>query len=497
LSSPAATPRARAVELGPAPLPVPVGLQPQSRRALENRIAFCADSGALLLAVIVMMVAEPFSTRSDALNWVAVTATGILFSLAVSGAYERQARQPLAQMLRQVWTVPALVVLVVTAVRLLAGEAPSSASLIITWVVTTGALVSGRVGGRMLVRSRSLRSTFDQRVLIVGAGEVGHRVARRLLAQPELGLVPVGFLDKEPREHRLGDLPVLGASWDLERIVEEQKIDTVIVAFSTAPHHVLLGLVKRCWGAGVNVMLVPRLFEAESTRAQVQHLGGLPLVGVVGTDARSWQLRVKHALDRIGALVLLTLLSPLMLLISAGVLLSLGRPIFYKQRRVGRDGHVFDMYKFRTMRAAKRGEGEADADWAAAMLGTLHVVPSTASSAEDRRTGFGTFLRSWSLDELPQIFNVLNGDMSLIGPRPERVHYVEHFNEAIYRYADRHRVRSGMTGWAQVNGLRGRTSLEDRVEWDNFYIENWNLWLDLKILVLSVLAVVRTREHES
>jgi exopolysaccharide biosynthesis polyprenyl glycosylphosphotransferase len=496
LSTPATTPTVRAVELGPAQLPIQVGLQRPSRRAHENRIAFCADSGALLLAVIAMMVVAPFSTRADALDWVAVSAAGILLALAVSGAYERQARQPLDQMLRQIWTVPAIVVLAVTTVRLIVGESPTSASVIITWLVCTTALVAGRVGGRLLVRSRPLRDAFDQRVLIVGAGEVGHRVARRLLAQPELGLVPVGFLDKEPRDQRIGDLPVLGASWDLERVVDDQRIDTVIVAFSTAPHHVLLGLVKRCWSAGVNVMLVPRLFEAESTRAQVQHLGGLPLVGVVGTDTRSWQLRVKHALDRVAAVFLLAMLSPLMLAISLGVLVSMGRPIFYKQRRVGRDGHVFEMYKFRTMRSARGSEGEADADWAAAMLGTLHVV-STSTPTEDRRTRLGTFLRSWSLDELPQIFNVLNGDMSLIGPRPERVHYVEHFNQAIYRYADRHRVRSGMTGWAQVNGLRGKTSLEDRVEWDNFYIENWNLWLDLKILMLSVLAVVRTREHEA
>jgi exopolysaccharide biosynthesis polyprenyl glycosylphosphotransferase len=494
--TPPATPAARTVELGPARLPVPVGLQPQGRRSLENRIAFCTDSGALLLAVIVMMQVEPFSTRADAVNWMAVTATTVLFALAVSGAYEHQARLPLGQVLRKIWTVPALVVLVLAAVRRAAGSSPTSASLIITWLVCTSALVSGRVGGRLLVRSRALRTTFDQRVLIIGAGEVGHRVARRLISRPELGLIPVGFLDKEPRDPRHGDLPVLGASWDLERVVEAHGIDTVIVAFSTAPHHVLLSLVKRCWSAGVNVMLVPRLFEAESSRTQVQHLGGLPLVGVVGTDARSWQLRIKHALDRVAALVLLLVLSPIMLAISLGVAITMGRPIFYKQRRVGRDGHVFEMYKFRTMRKPTAGEGEADADWAASMLGTLHVVPA-AEAAADRRTRLGTFLRSWSLDELPQIFNVLYGDMSLIGPRPERVHYVEHFNQAIYRYADRHRVRSGMTGWAQVNGLRGKTSLEDRVEWDNFYIENWTLWLDLKILLLSVLAVVRTREHES
>ncbi len=495
MTPPVTTQAAHAVDLGASLRPELAELQPQGRRTLENRIAFCADSGALLLAVAMMVLVEPFSTRSDPLNWAAVTAAGILFVLAISGSYERLARQPLAPMLRQIWTVPAMVVLFLTTVRLVGGESPTSASLVITWLVCTGALVSGRTAGRFLVRSKALRGLFEQRVLIVGAGDVGHRVARRLGAHPELGFTPVGFLDKEPRERMAGDLPVLGASWDLERVVEQHGIDTVVVAFSTAPHHVLLSLVQRCWSSGVNVMLVPRLFEAESSRAQVQHLGGLPLVGVVGTDTTSWQLRLKHALDRIGAAVLLVLLAPVAATISLAILLTMGRPIFYKQRRVGRDGHVFEMYKFRTMRKAPTGAADADADWAAAILGTMNEdVPGTG---DDRRTRLGTFLRSWSLDELPQIFNVLNGDMSLIGPRPERVHYVKHFSDAIYRYADRHRVRSGMTGWAQVHGLRGKTSLEDRVEWDNFYIENWSLWLDIKILLLSFLAVVRTREHDA
>ena len=181
-------------------------------------------------------------------------------------------------------------------------------------------------------------------------------------------------------------------------------------------------------------------------------------------------------------------------MIAAAILLTMGRPIFYKQRRVGCDGHVFSMYKFRTMRGSPQEGGEADEDWAASVLAPVRLAP--AARIEDRRTRLGSFLRSWSLDELPQLLNVLNGEMSLIGPRPERVHYVERFNDVVYRYADRHRVRSGITGWAQVHGLRGKTSLADRVEWDNFYIENWSLGLDLKVLALSMRAVIRTRDYD-
>jgi lipopolysaccharide/colanic/teichoic acid biosynthesis glycosyltransferase len=168
-------------------------------------------------------------------------------------------------------------------------------------------------------------------------------------------------------------------------------------------------------------------------------------------------------------------------------------PLFFRQRRIGRDGREFDILKFRTMSGSPDEHGEADADWAAGTLGAASPPPAQAPAPE-RRTRFGAVLRRYSLDELPQLFNVLRGEMSLVGPRPERASYAKLFEDRLYRYGDRHRVKSGLTGWAQVHGLRGKTSLSDRVEWDNYYIENWSLWLDLKILLMTLSAVLHPPE---
>ncbi len=171
------------------------------------------------------------------------------------------------------------------------------------------------------------------------------------------------------------------------------------------------------------------------------------------------------------------------------VLFTLGRPLFFRQVRVGRDGRTFGMLKFRTMRPIAEADVTAQA---------IDLPPDTAPGGiegDDRRTRLGTLLRRASIDELPQLINVLKGEMSLVGPRPERPEFAGLFEESVYRYSDRHRVKSGITGWAQVNGLRGKTSLADRVEWDNYYIENWSLWLDLKVLLLTFLAVIHSPRH--
>ena len=186
---------------------------------------------------------------------------------------------------------------------------------------------------------------------------------------------------------------------------------------------------------------------------------------------------IKYAADRLLAAGLLVLASPVMLGAALAVWLSLGRPLFFKQRRVGRDGREFDMLKFRTMRAPEGDDG--------AELPLAEDTAPGGVEGVDRRTPVTAFLRRLSIDELPQLVNVLVGHMSIVGPRPERTHYVRLFEESVYRYGDRHRVKSGITGWSQVNGLRGKTSLADRVEWDNYYIENWSLWLDFKILLLT------------
>jgi lipopolysaccharide/colanic/teichoic acid biosynthesis glycosyltransferase len=194
----------------------------------------------------------------------------------------------------------------------------------------------------------------------------------------------------------------------------------------------------------------------------------------------------------------------LLLAIAGAILLTMGRPLFYRQMRVGVDGHLFEMLKFRTMSGRPEDSGEADVDWAVKELGdgdgeaaSQDGQAQKETGAVDRRTPIGRLLRKFSLDELPQLINVLLGDMSLVGPRPERVSYVERFEGRVYRYEDRHRVKSGITGWAQVNGLRGKTSLADRVEWDNHYVENWSPWLDLKIVLLTIVCVVSGKSGES
>jgi exopolysaccharide biosynthesis polyprenyl glycosylphosphotransferase len=308
--------------------------------------------------------------------------------------------------------------------------------------------------------------------------------------RPELGLAPVGFLDKEPREATAADgaLEVLGASWDLEEVVERHGVEHVHRRLPTAPHAVLLNLVHRCRAPELDVSVVPRLFEEVSTQMRVEHLGGIALLRVDQADPRGWQFEVKYAIDRAMSAVALAALALPLAVIALAVRLGSEGPILFRQARIGLDGQEFDVFKFRTMRMGPAGE-ENDAAWARRSLGQDESGKTTAPG-EDRRTALGTFLRRTSLDELPQLFNVVRGEMSLVGPRPERTGYVRAFEGHVYRYGDRHRVRSGLTGWAQVHGLRGETSLDDRVEWDNYYVENWSPLLDLKILLLTVPAVL-------
>jgi exopolysaccharide biosynthesis polyprenyl glycosylphosphotransferase len=294
----------------------------------------------------------------------------------------------------------------------------------------------------------------------------------------------VGFLDKDPTESGNGEAapPVLGASWDLERVVREHAIEQVIVTFSTAPHEVMLRLARSCEELGVRVAFVPRLFDRMTERIHVEHVVGLPLMSAQTTNPKGARFTVKHAVDRVVAASLLVLVAPVLAAAAVGVLISLGRPIFFRQTRIGRDGRTFQMLKFRSMRVADR-------------LPRLELSPDTAPGGVegvDLRSTFGDFLRRTSLDELPQLINVLRNEMSLVGPRPERPEFVSLFGEAINRYDDRHRVKAGITGWAQVNGLRGKTSISERVELDNYYVQNWSLWLDVKILLMTIVAVFRS-----
>jgi exopolysaccharide biosynthesis polyprenyl glycosylphosphotransferase len=342
------------------------------------------------------------------------------------------------------------------------------------------------------LRRSALRSdAFSTPTLIVGAGVVGSQVVMRLAAERDYGLRPVGFLDADPMPlgSHLGSpsVPVLGGPDDLLSALETTGARHVILAFSSEPDHVLVAKVRACQALGVEVSLVPRFYEAINERTSLGHVGGLPLLTLHPVDPRGWQFTIKHAIDRGSAALAVLVLAPLMALIAIAVRLSSPGPALFRQRRIGRDGHEFDLLKFRTMRVEdERGEFALEPG----------LAPGGVEGT-DRRTRIGRFLRDLSIDELPQLINVARGDMSLVGPRPERPQFAALFARDVARYEDRHRVKSGITGWAQVHGLRGQTSIADRVEWDNYYIANWSLRLDIKIMLLTVAELLRFRDSHA
>jgi len=469
------------------PLPSP----PRRPRSTRNdQLRSAALRAALDLLVLVVAGASAVvldSGRSLSITTVAtfVALTLLLLHATSIHAVRDRLRLEVLDDMRLIVSATAIAAMAAQFLAVVVSEAePSAYDAMRLWGLSAGFLLVTHAGSIAFVHRRRRSALRGMRTLIIGAGQVGRLTAGRLISTPELGLHPVGFLDKEPIDNgKPLPLPVLGASWDLEDVVETYGIDCVVITFSTAPHDVLLGLLDQCDRLGIRALVVPRLFERVPSRVQLTHVGALPLLELMPTSPKSFQYAVKYAFDRVAALVLVVALAPVLLLVTGGVLLSLGRPVLYRQQRIGRDGRRFEMLKFRTMAPpSEQAPQEIDFD--------PEVGPGGVEGA-DRRTRVGSLLRRTSLDELAQLFNVLKGEMSLVGPRPERPEFVEFYGETVRRYDARHRVKSGITGWAQIHRLRGKTSISDRVEWDNFYIENFSLWLDLKILLRTIPVVAR------
>jgi len=431
--------------------------------------------------------------------WLVFYGVVVLGLLGARGMYGPRITPAFLDDTRRVVAGAAVAAMVISFLRLfLVSDEDAAAEAVRLWAFSVAYMLAAR-GGVRLAEVRSRRAgEAPEPTLILGAGEVGHLIAKRVLERPELGLRPVGFLDADPLEvEATSGVPVLGSPDELERIVVEHDISHAIFGFSSAHHDEDLALVQKLQGLKVAVSIVPRLFERTPDRVSLERISGLPVLSIYATNPRGWQFAVKYTLDRVIVLGLLALASIPLLLCAIAVRVSMGKPVLFRQRRCALDGTEFDILKFRTMRI--REEGEPHEGLEGSIAGGL--APGGVEGG-DRRTRLGSLLRRTSLDELPQLFNVLAGDMSLVGPRPERPAYVDLFVYRIRRYDERHRVKPGVTGWAQIHdrrlqrvlrkrGLEGRTMLADRVERDNYYIENWSLWLDVKIMLLTLLAVIR------
>jgi len=473
--------------------PVAAEAVEKQRSSIAARLArwrLATDALMLLLAGAVETLSASAAGISDNPAWRLVFAAMVLAALALRGVYRAQVGRRFLDEARTILSATAVAAMLITFLRVAFADNPQVAEQAIRiWLFAAVYLVGGRAILTM-VTGRSNRLGYGAPTLILGAGRVGHLVARRLLAHPELGLRPIGFVDADPLEvESPSGLPVLGSQEELEQVVRRHKVEHAIVSFSNAPHDTQLGISRALQRMRISVSIIPRLFEGVPDKIALERVGGLPLVTIYPSDPRDWRVTVKYGTDRVLAMLAIIALSPLLLLATVGTWLTLGRPLLFRQRRVGLDGHEFEMLKFRSMRLAAPEEQERSSRQVADAI-DQGLAPGGPEGAE-RRTRFGSFLRRTGFDELPQIFNVLKGEMSIVGPRPERPEYVSQFEQGIRRYSDRHQVKAGITGWAQVHGLRGDTSLEDRIEWDNYYIENWSPWLDLKIMMLTFLTVFR------
>ena len=405
-----------------------------------------------------------------------------LLLLAARGRYRRRLREVLLDSVAPGFGAISIGTMTIFMLALFGGGQREEISLLIAhvWVASLVLVTAAGMGltfAHYVARKR--RKVFSP-TLIVGSDEGGVEIARQLERHPEYGLKPVGFLAAVPARLPAGVPPLLGEIDDLPAVAEEHGIRHVIVGFPEASASELLKLTERCDSLGMEITVVPRLVAAITRQTHVEYLGTIPLLNLREIDLSGWQFAAKHAIDRALAVLALTVVSPLMLVIAIAVRLSSPGPILFSQPRAGRDGQVFPLLKFRTMLVS---EGE-----------TFDLPEGLAPGGvegTDRRTRVGRLLRRTSLDELPQLINVLRGEMSVVGPRPERPEYAELFRRDVERYHERHRVKAGITGWAQVHGMRGQTPVSDRVELDNYYIEHWSLGLDMRILLLTVPALFK------
>jgi exopolysaccharide biosynthesis polyprenyl glycosylphosphotransferase len=403
----------------------------------------------------------------------------VIASIFASQLYTRRRGQP---RLEELWTLAkAITVGTLIAIALISFTFKNSFDyrrpmMVLAWALSIVLLSLGRFLHIQIQRAFLRRGIGSSDVLLIGTGEVGRMVLQKMLHSPQLGYHPVGLVAAGESPQKVLGIPVLGALADLPHIIEAHKVQEVIICLPEASHDELVQITAQCERERVGIRIYPDVFQIMASEVSISDLAGMPLLTMRDVALRGWYLALKRGVDIAGSLAALIVLSPLMMLTALLIKLESPGPVFYVQERMGLDARPFQMLKFRSMRADAERQG-----------------PGWTTANDPRRTRIGALLRKLSVDELPQFINVLLGDMSLVGPRPERPVYVEQFRQTIPRYMDRHREKAGLTGWAQVNGLRGDTSITDRTKYDLWYIENWSLSLDFKIMLRTALRIFGDR----
>ena len=344
--------------------------------------------------------------------------------------------------------------------------------LVLFFGVGVLSVAATRFSLRALLRSLRRRGHHLRKILVVGAGVVGREITHKILAHRELGFEVVGFVDDDPglAQASFFGVPVLGRVADTGEMIERHGVDQLMIALPLDAHKKILRLLDQVSSECVEIRLVPDLLQYATLRAGLEDLDGTPMINLSQVPLEGWQSLAKRGMDLLISAAAILCLLPVVPFIALAIWLEDRGPVFYRQERMGLDGRPFFILKLRSMRV--------DAE--------VSTGPIWAVQDDPRRTRVGTFLRRSSLDELPQLWNVFKGEMSLVGPRPERPAFVSEFKHKIPNYMLRHRVKSGLTGWAQVNGWRGNTSIKKRIQFDLYYIENWSLGLDLKILWMTL-----------
>jgi len=399
-----------------------------------------------------------------------------LFALAVNQQYRSWRGRTLVDQVFAMGSGLALAgMLMLAAMSLYRGFEYSRLTFVYTVVIAGVLMTIERYLLRQYETRLRRRGIGTERVLMVGTGTGSQLLIQRMAMFPQYGYQVSGVLDDRLEVgSTFAGAPVVGRVSDLRRMIPQIGVDQVFLAVPGATNDELLHLVKACDDLQVEFKLVPDLLEVMSTRAAVDAIDGLPLIGIRRSRLRGAAAALKRAIDIVASAVVLVILSPLMILIAILIKLTSPKgPVLFRQPRVGLEDKRFTVYKFRSM--------IPDAE--------AQTGPVVAAPGDDRVTPVGRLLRRLSLDELPQLFNILKGDMSLVGPRPMPIFLVERFTEEIPRYLERHQVRPGLTGWAQVNDLRGGEAFGDRAMYDIYYVENWSLALDLKILILTAARV--------